>query len=74
MGSARTCPKNIAPFTIAGWPVDALSPGTLRLLRKIADQAGSTVEEVITAAMAETVFGRKAEKQLETKIIRFPQY
>jgi hypothetical protein len=53
--------------------MDALSPGTMRLLRKIADQNGSTIEEVMAAAMEEFVVGRKAEKELETKIIRFPK-
>jgi hypothetical protein len=53
--------------------MDALSPGTMRLLRKIADQNGSTIEEVMAAAMEEFVVRRKAEKELETKIIRFPK-
>jgi len=66
-------PKNVAPFTIGGWPVDALSQGTMRLLRKIADQDGWTIEEVMTAAMEEFVARRKAEKELETKIICFPK-
>ena len=66
-------PQNVAPFTIGGWPVDALSPGTMRLLRKIADQDGWTIEEVMTAAMEEFVATRKAEKELETKIICFPK-
>jgi hypothetical protein len=73
MKSVPTLPKNVAPFTIGGWPMDALSPGTMRLLRKIADQNGSTIEEVMAAAMEEFVVGRKAEKELETKIIRFPK-
>ena len=73
MESIPTWPKNVAPFTIGGWPVDALSPGTMRLLRKIADQDGWTIEEVMTAAMEEFVLGRKAEKELETKIIGFPK-
>jgi len=29
-------PENVAPFTIGGWPVGALSQGMMRLLRKIA--------------------------------------
>jgi len=66
-------PENVAPFTIGGWPVDALSQGTMRLLRKIADQDGWTIEEVMTAAMDEFVARRKAEKELETKIICFPK-
>jgi len=53
--------------------VDALSPRTMRLLRKIADQDGCTLEEVMTTAMKEFVVGRKAEKELQTKIIRFPK-
>ena len=72
MESVPTWPKNVAPFTIGGRPVEALSPGTMRLLRRIADQNGSTIEEVMAAAMEEFVVGRKAEK-LETKIIRFPK-
>ena len=66
-------PKNVAPFTIGDWPVDALSQGTMRLLRKIADQDDWTIEEVMTAAMEEFVARRKAEKELETKIICFPK-
>jgi hypothetical protein len=45
----------------------------MRLLRKIADQEGSTIEEVMAAAMEEFEIGRKAEKELERKIIRFPK-
>jgi hypothetical protein len=54
--------------------MDAVSQRTMRLLRKIADQDGSTVQEVIAAAMKEFVYRRKAEQQRETKIIRFPKY
>lgn len=73
MESVSTGPKNVAPFTIGGWPVHALLQGTMRLLRKIADQDGRTIEEIMTAAMKEFVVGRKAEKELQTKIIRFPK-
>ena len=45
----------------------------MRLLRKIADQDGSTIEEIITAAMEEFLVGREAEKEFETKIVRFPK-
>jgi hypothetical protein len=71
--SIPNSPKTVAPFTIGGWPVDALSQGTMRLLRKIADQDGWTIEEVMTAAMEEFVARRKAEKELETKVIKFPK-
>jgi len=64
-------PKNLAPFTIGGWPVDTLPQGMMRLLKKIADQDGSTIEGVMTAAMVEFLVGRTAEKELESKIIRF---
>ena len=73
MKSIPKSQKNVAPLTIGGWPVDALSQGTMRLLRKIADQDGWTIEEVMTAAMEEFVARRKAEKELETKITCFPK-
>ena len=53
--------------------MDALSPGTMRLLRKIADQDGSSIEEVMAAAIQKFELGRKAETELETKLIRFPK-
>jgi hypothetical protein len=71
MKSAPKLPKNVAPFTIGGWPVDALSQGTIRLLRKIAQEDGWTMEEVMTAAMEEFVVTCKAEEKLETKVIQF---
>jgi hypothetical protein len=71
MKSVPEFPKNLAPFTIGGWPVDALSQGTIRLLRKIAQEDGWTIEEVITAAMEEFVVMRKAEEEPKTKIIQF---
>ena len=73
MKSVPTLPKNVAPFTIGGWPVDALSQGTMRLLKKIADHDCRTIEEIMAAAMGEFVLARRAEKELETKIIRFPK-
>ena len=73
MKSVPKLPKNVAPFTIGGWPVDALSPGMIRLLRKIAQEDGWTIEEVMTAAMEEFVARHKPEKELETKIICFPK-
>jgi hypothetical protein len=70
MKSVPKLPKNVAPFTIGGWPVDALSQGTMRLLRKIAQEDGWTMEEVMTAAMEEFVVTRKAEEEFKTKIIQ----
>jgi hypothetical protein len=43
------------------------------LLRKIADEDGWTIEEVMTVAMEEFVTTRKVEKELEAKIICFPK-
>ena len=51
--------------------MDALSQGTIRLLRKIADEDGWTFEEVKTVAMEEFVAKRSAERELKTKIIQF---
>jgi len=74
MKSVPKLPKNVAPFTIGGWPVDALSQGTIRLLRRIAQEDGWTIEEVMTAAMEEFVVMRKAEEELKTKVIQFTPY
>ena len=75
MKSVPKLPKNVAPFTIGGWPVDALSHGMIRLLRRIAQEDGWTIEEVMTAAREEFVITRKAEEELKTKIIQFaPSY
>jgi hypothetical protein len=71
MKSVPKLPKNVAPFTIGGWPVDALSQGMIRLLRRIAQEDGWTIEEVMTAAVEEFVVTRKAEEELKTKIIQF---
>ena len=51
--------------------MDALSQGMIRLLRRIAQEDGWTIEEVMTAAMEEFVVTGKAEEELKTKIIQF---
>ena len=51
--------------------MDALSPGTMRLLRKIADQNGSTIEEVMAAAMEEFVVGRKERRSWKRRLSDF---
>ena len=53
--------------------MDGLCQGTMKLLRKIADQDGRTIEEVMTTAMEEFVVKREAEKEVKAKIIRFPK-
>jgi hypothetical protein len=43
----------------------------IRLLREIVDEDGWTIEEVMTMA-AEYAAGRQTERELEAKIIEFP--
>ena len=44
----------------------------MRKLRKLADLTGWTVEDLIHEGILEFVAKHEAEKELETKIIRFP--
>jgi hypothetical protein len=69
---AKRWPDNVQVFHIADLPVDTLDQGMMRLLRKIADEKGWTVEEVIVAAIEQWVERCKAEGNLDGKIIRFP--
>ena len=55
-----------------GWPVDALDQSTMVELRKLADQAGWTIARVMHEVTEEYVARRKAEKELDRKIILFP--
>ena len=70
--TAKRWPDNVQVFHIADLPVDVLDQGMMRLLRKIADEKGWTVEEVIVAAIEQGVERCKAEGNLDGKIIRFP--
>ena len=70
---AKRWPDNVEVFYIAALPVDAVDQGMMRLFRKIADEKGWTVEEVIVAAIEQAVERCKAEKNLDGKIIRFPK-
>ena len=63
---------NVTPFTLGGLPVDELSQGMIRLLREIADEDGWTIEEVMTMAAEYYAARRQTERELETKIIEFP--
>jgi len=69
----KTSPRNVTPFTLEGWPLDALDQTTLVELRKLADQTGSTVADIMHDLTEEFLARRKAEKGRETKIIRFPK-
>jgi len=55
-----------------GWPVDALDQSTMVELRKLAHQTGWTITRVMHEVTEEYVARRKAEKELDRKIIRFP--
>jgi len=63
---------DVTPFTLGGLPVDGLNQGMIRLLRELADENGWTIEEVMTIAVEDSATRRQAERELETKIIEFP--
>jgi hypothetical protein len=69
----KALPRNVTPFTLEGWPLDALDQETMVELRKLADQSGWTLAEVMREVTEEYVARRKAEKELETKVIKFPK-
>ena len=69
----KTLPQNIVPFALRGLPpLDKLDQSMMRKLRKVADRTGWTVEDLIHEGILEFVAKHEAEKELETKIIRFP--
>jgi len=45
----------------------------MRRLRKLADQRGCNVEDLIHEAIEQWVAQCEAERELETKIVRFPK-
>jgi hypothetical protein len=63
---------NVTPFILGGLPVDELSQGMIRSLREIADENGWTIEEAMTMAAEYYAARRQTEKELEAKIIEFP--
>ena len=66
-------PRNVTPFMLEGWPLDALDQETMVALRKLSDQTGWTLAEVMREVTNEYVAKRQADKELEKKIIRFPK-
>jgi hypothetical protein len=70
----KPSPRNVTPFTLDGFPLDALDQTTLVELRKLADQTGWTVSDIMHDLMEEFVAKRKAEKTREAKIVRFPRH
>ena len=69
----KTLPRNVTPFTLEGWPLDSLDQETMVELRKLSDQTGWTLAEVMREVTNEYVAKRQAEKELEKKIIKFPK-
>ena len=69
----QTSPRNVTPFTLDGWPLDAFDQTTLVKLRKLADQTGWTIADIMHDLMKEYVARHKAEGEREAKIIRFPK-
>ena len=69
----RTLPRNVMPFTLDGWPVDALDQTTLMELRKLADQTGRTVADILHNLTKEFLAELKAEQEYQEKIVIFPQ-
>jgi hypothetical protein len=69
--------ENIAaqrqPFKLDGWPLDALDQTAMVELRKLAEQTGWTVAEVMHEVTQEYVARRQAENDLPAKILKFPK-
>jgi hypothetical protein len=69
----KTFPQNIVPFVLRGLPpLNKLDQSIMRKLRKLADLTGWTVEDLIHEGILQLVAKHEAERELETKIIRFP--
>ena len=54
-------------------PLHKVNQTTMRRLRELADQRGWSVEGLIHEALEQWVAQCQAERELETKIIRFPK-
>ena len=65
-------PDNVEVFRIGRWRADHFDQEMMRTMRKIADNRGSTIEEVMDRALVD--FGKRcvADSKLETKVIPFP--
>jgi hypothetical protein len=70
----KTLPQNVVPFFLRGLPpLNKLDQSMIRKLRKLADLTGWTVEDLIDQGILQLVVKREAERELKTKIIRFPK-
>ena len=68
-------PSNMTPFApFDGLPaLDKIDQTMMRRLRKLANLRGGSVEDIIHEALEQFVSKCEAERELETKIIRFPK-
>jgi len=64
--------RNVTPFTLDGWPLDALDQETIVELRKLSDQTGWTLAEVMRKIANEYMTKGRAETDLKKKIIWLP--
>ena len=64
--------KPFAPFDGLP-PLNKVDQTMMRRLRKLADQRGCNVEDLIHEAIEQWVAQCEAERELETKIVRFPK-
>src|SRR5215211_7676306 len=65
-------PDKIEVFRIGRWRMDHLDQEMMRTMRRIADQRGATIEEVMDRALADFVERCVADNELARKIIPFP--
>ena len=69
----KTCqPGNVTPFTLDGWPLDALDQETIVELRKLSDQTGWTLAQVMRKMANEYMAKVRTETELKKKIICLP--
>jgi hypothetical protein len=68
-------PPNMTPFApFDGLPaLNKVDQTMMRRLRELADRRGWSVEHLIHEALEQWVAHCEAERELETKIIRFPK-
>jgi hypothetical protein len=72
MKSRLSNPIQLAPFDGLP-PLHKLDQKMMRSLRKLADQTGCTVEDLVHEAIAQFVAKLELERELENKIISFPE-
>ena len=65
----KRLPSNVTPFKLDGWPLDALDQTAMVEIRKLADQTGWTVAEVIREVTQEYVARRQAETTCQPKFL-----